>query len=85
MTSYKSGDIVLIEFPHTKTEGSGLAITHSIAGTFLNSIDPQANSSRIFRLKPSRNSAGDNVSPPKVKVFITMDCEIKMKIGRRDG
>jgi len=51
-----------------KTRGSGLAIIHLIGGNVLNSLDPHAKTSRIFRLKPSRISTGNNVFPRALKL-----------------
>jgi hypothetical protein len=47
---------------------SGLAIIHIVAGIILDSLNPHAKASRIFRLKLSRISAGNNVSPPTLKL-----------------
>ena len=51
-----------------KMRGSGLAIIYLIGGKFLNSIDPYAKTSRILALKPSTNSAGDNIPLPALKL-----------------
>ncbi|OGP88280.1 MAG: hypothetical protein A2157_08610 [Deltaproteobacteria bacterium RBG_16_47_11] len=45
-----------------------VAIVHLIGGNGYNSIDPHAITSQILALKLSRNSAGEDNSPPTLKL-----------------